>query len=192
MLYRSDSVVCHQHYTYVLHVWSWMFIFIIFKFGNWSVSKLFAKKNVAQSLREWRVMRKILKNYTLPEYMWYSHLILTFSRTTGWVTRFVSVTAGFWCTLYIITFYRRALSSSSIDGVCAVINHACSVLDEKFIELLRGRLKLGYPSGALSQAYNIVSSSIQQGKLQSQDVDKSRQQFLVSITILYAKGIHQH
>ena len=91
-----------------------------------------------------------------------------------------------------LSHYRRALSSSSIDGVCAVINHACSVLDEKFIDLLRGRLKLGYPSGALSQAYNIVSSSIQQGKLQSQDVDKSRQQFLVSITIFYVKITEQH
>ncbi|XP_067931489.1 conserved oligomeric Golgi complex subunit 4-like isoform X2 [Watersipora subatra] len=85
------------------------------------------------------------------------------------------------------TFYlvkksiRRALSSASIDGVCAVINHACSVLDEKFIELLKSRLKLGYPSGALSQAYNIVSSSFQQGKLQSSDVEKSRLQFLMTL-----------
>lgn len=82
--------------------------------------------------------------------------------------------------IFILVTCRRALSSSSIDGVCAVINHACSVLDEKFIDLLRTRLKLGYPSGALSQAYNLVSSSIQHGKLQSQDVEKSRQQFLVN------------
>ena len=82
----------------------------------------------------------------------------------------------------VIIITRRALSSASIDGVCAVINHACSVLDEQFIDLLRARLKQGYPSGALSQAYTIVSSTFQQGKLQSSDVEKSRHQFLVGGT----------
>lgn len=83
-------------------------------------------------------------------------------------------------------YFRRSLASSSIDGVCAVINHACSVLEQKFIELLKGRLRLGYPSGALSQAYNLVQSSLQQGKLQSSDVERARQQFLVSaVTYVY-------
>ena len=71
------------------------------------------------------------------------------------------------------------MSSCSIDGVCAVINHACALLEEIFIDRLRTKLKLGYPSGALSQAYNLVQSSLQQGKLQSSDVEKARQQFLV-------------
>lgn len=68
--------------------------------------------------------------------------------------------------------------------MCAVINHACSVLDEQYIAMLRSRLRHGYPSGALSQAYSMVQSSLQQGKLQSSDVDKMRHQFLVCNRLL--------
>ncbi len=75
------------------------------------------------------------------------------------------------------------MSSSSVDGVCAMLNHACSILEEDFREVLYAKLRLGFPSGFdFTQAYNLVQSSIQQGKLQSSDLEtqKAKIAFLVS------------
>lgn len=81
---------------------------------------------------------------------------------------------------------RRAMSSSSVDGVCAMLNHACAILEQDFREVLYGRLRQGFPSGFdFVQAYNLVQSSIQQGKLQSSDLEtqKAKTAFLVSLTL---------
>ena len=80
---------------------------------------------------------------------------------------------------------RRALSSSSVDGVCAMLNHANSVLEQDFREILYSKLRLGFPSGFdITQAYNLVQSSLQQGKLQYGDAEtqKAKSAFLVSPT----------
>ena len=77
---------------------------------------------------------------------------------------------------------RRALSSSSVDGVCAMLNHACTILEQDFREVLFSKLRQGFPSGFdLTQAYNFVQSSITQGRLQSTDVEseKAKAAFLV-------------
>ena len=79
---------------------------------------------------------------------------------------------------------RRALSSSSVDGVCAMLNHANSVLEQDFREILYSKLRLGFPSGFdITQAYNLVQSSLQQGKLQYGDAEtqKAKSAFLVSL-----------
>ena len=53
---------------------------------------------------------------------------------------------------------RRALSSSSVDGVCAMLNHANSVLEQDFREVLYTKLRQGFPSGhALLYAWNVHS-----------------------------------
>ena len=79
-------------------------------------------------------------------------------------------------------YFRRAMSSSSVDGVCAMLNHACTILEQDFREVLFSRVRAGFPSGFdLSQAYNMVQSSIQQGKLQSNDSEKARTQYIVSV-----------
>ena len=73
------------------------------------------------------------------------------------------------------------MSSSSVDGVCAMLNHACTLLEQDFREVLYSRVRTGFPSGFdLHQAYNMVQSSIQQGKLQASDTEKSKTQFIVS------------
>ena len=85
--------------------------------------------------------------------------------------------------MFITIIPRRALSSSSVDGVCAMLNHACSTLEQDFCETLKSRLRQGFPSGFdFTQAYNLVQSSIQSGRFQSADVeaDKSKSAFLVS------------
>ncbi|XP_076448808.1 conserved oligomeric Golgi complex subunit 4-like [Babylonia areolata] len=79
---------------------------------------------------------------------------------------------------------RRAISSCSIDGVCAMLNHACTILEQDFREVLYQRLRAGFPSGFdLQQAYNLVQASITQGKLQSSDAEKvkARASFLTSL-----------
>ncbi|XP_052232014.1 conserved oligomeric Golgi complex subunit 4-like isoform X2 [Dreissena polymorpha] len=77
---------------------------------------------------------------------------------------------------------RRAMSSSSVDGVCAMLNHACTILEQDFREVLYSRVRAGFPSGFdFAQAYNIVQSSIQQGKLQSNDTEKAKLQFITTI-----------
>lgn len=80
-----------------------------------------------------------------------------------------------------LSLIRRAVSSSSVDGICAMLNLASTVLEQDFREVLFGRVRAGFPSGFdLTQAYNMVQSSIQQGKLQSSDQEKAKTTFLVS------------
>ncbi|KAJ8982447.1 hypothetical protein NQ317_010187 [Molorchus minor] len=78
---------------------------------------------------------------------------------------------------------RRSLSTGSLDGICVTINNACRVLESDFCEILRSRLKQGYPSGYLdlTQAYNVLQTSIQQGRLQAGDTELSRTAFIVAL-----------
>ncbi|XP_012538440.1 conserved oligomeric Golgi complex subunit 4 isoform X1 [Monomorium pharaonis] len=75
---------------------------------------------------------------------------------------------------------RRAMSSWSIDGVCAVVNMACGILEGEFANRLRNRLRQGYPAGYLdlAQAYNALQTSIQHGRLQTSDTEYARLMFL--------------
>ena len=60
-----------------------------------------------------------------------------------------------------------------------MLKHAVSILDSVYREQLHTRLKSGYPSGFdLSQAYTVIQSSIQLGKLQGSDIEKLKQTFL--------------
>ncbi|KTF76451.1 hypothetical protein cypCar_00015460 [Cyprinus carpio] len=66
----------------------------------------------------------------------------------------------------------RALTSSSSDCMCAMINHATSVLETDFREVLVCKLRAGYPVSALqdlqrgvSSAVSLMQSSLQQGKI---------------------------
>jgi hypothetical protein len=82
--------------------------------------------------------------------------------------------------------FRRASSSGSLDGTCAVINDACTLLEIDFGSFLQRQLRQGYSSGYLdltAQAYNMWQSSIQQGRLgptSASDSDTARATFLVS------------
>ncbi|KAK9878442.1 hypothetical protein WA026_022082 [Henosepilachna vigintioctopunctata] len=78
---------------------------------------------------------------------------------------------------------RRSISTGNLDGICAIINTACGVLENDFCDVLRSKLKQGYPSGYLdlTQAYNVLQSSIQQGRLQSGDTEQSRTAFIVAL-----------
>lgn len=67
--------------------------------------------------------------------------------------------------------------------MCAVINNAATSLEEDFVSALKTPLKNGYPSGYidLAQAYNAFQTSIQQGKLQTNDNEQSRANFIVQL-----------
>ncbi|OXU30301.1 hypothetical protein TSAR_016718 [Trichomalopsis sarcophagae] len=75
---------------------------------------------------------------------------------------------------------RRSILSGSIDGVCAVINMACGLLEGEFASTLRSRLRQGYPAGYLdlAQAYNALQTSIQHGRIQTSDTELARLMFL--------------
>jgi hypothetical protein len=77
---------------------------------------------------------------------------------------------------------RRSLSSGSVDACCAMLNHSVNILESAYKDTLYSKLKVGYPSGFdLTQAYNVIQSSIQQGRLQSSDhIEKQKLIFLVS------------
>ncbi|CAF2878677.1 unnamed protein product [Rotaria sp. Silwood2] len=76
---------------------------------------------------------------------------------------------------------KRSISSSNVEGICAMLNHAVSIIDTAYREQLYTRLKSGYPSGFdLSQAYTVIQSSIQLGKLQGSDIEKLKQIFLTT------------
>ena len=77
---------------------------------------------------------------------------------------------------------RRAISSGSIDGLCAVINMACGLLEGEYSIQLKNRLRQGYPAGYLdlAQAYSALQNSIQQGRIHTSDSELARLMFLVS------------
>lgn len=77
---------------------------------------------------------------------------------------------------------RRSLSSGSVDACCAMLNHSVSILESNYKDALYSKLKSGYPSGFdLTQAYNVLQTSIQQGRLQSSDhIEKQKLNFLVN------------
>ncbi|XP_026694140.2 conserved oligomeric Golgi complex subunit 4 [Ciona intestinalis] len=82
---------------------------------------------------------------------------------------------------------KRSMMSSSIDCVCAMLNHATSVLDSEFRDVLVNQVKIGFPSGGMldniSSAYTVMQSSFQHGKLQSVDEQSTatRQKFLCTL-----------
>lgn len=73
------------------------------------------------------------------------------------------------------------MTSHNVDGVCAVVNNACGLLEQDFCGQLQTQLRLGFPTGYLdlTQAYNVLQVSYQQGKLQGGDQEKQKQNFLV-------------
>ncbi|KAM7424057.1 hypothetical protein PAMA_000427 [Pampus argenteus] len=85
----------------------------------------------------------------------------------------------------------RALSSSSIDCLCAMINHANSVLESDFREVLYNRLRQGFPATTLqdiqrgvSSAVSLMQSSLQQGKFNTlgiESAEHAKAAFLVTL-----------
>ncbi|CAB1339385.1 unnamed protein product [Coregonus sp. 'balchen'] len=85
----------------------------------------------------------------------------------------------------------RALSSSSIDCLCAMINHSTSVLESDFREVLYNKLRQGFPATTLqdiqrgvSSAVSLMQSSLQQGKFNNLGIDSAevaKAAFLVTL-----------
>lgn len=80
-------------------------------------------------------------------------------------------------------YFSRSIKTHSIDGICAVINNAATCLEEEFVASLKAPLKSGYPSGYidLAQAYNAFQSSIQHGKIQTNDNEQARTNFIIQL-----------
>uniref|UniRef100_A0A8C8Z143 Conserved oligomeric Golgi complex subunit 4 n=1 Tax=Prolemur simus TaxID=1328070 RepID=A0A8C8Z143_PROSS len=85
----------------------------------------------------------------------------------------------------------RALSSSSIDCLCAMINLATTELESDFRDVLCNKLRIGFPATTLqdiqrgvTSAVNIMHSSLQQGKFDTKGIestDEAKLSFLVTL-----------
>ncbi|KAG8572580.1 hypothetical protein GDO81_012098 [Engystomops pustulosus] len=85
----------------------------------------------------------------------------------------------------------RALSSSSIDCLCAMINLSTTMMESDFREVLCNKLRMGFPATTLqdiqrgvTSAVSIVHSSLQQGKFDTKGIesnDEAKMSFLVSL-----------
>uniref|UniRef100_A0A8C0BHQ5 Conserved oligomeric Golgi complex subunit 4 n=2 Tax=Accipitrinae TaxID=8955 RepID=A0A8C0BHQ5_9AVES len=92
----------------------------------------------------------------------------------------------------------RALSSSSIDCLCAMINHSTTELESDFREVLYNKLKQGFPATTfqdfqrgVTSAVNIMHSSLQQGKFDTKGIestDEAKQSFLSDCSKLLSQG----
>ncbi|XP_053491414.1 conserved oligomeric Golgi complex subunit 4-like isoform X2 [Ictalurus furcatus] len=93
---------------------------------------------------------------------------------------------------YIVkTCIRRALTSGSSDCACAMINHAISVLETDFRDVLVTKLRAGYRASALqdlhrgvTSAVSLMQSSLQQGKIQSlgfESQEQAKNAYLVTL-----------
>lgn len=85
---------------------------------------------------------------------------------------------------------RRSIASSSVDGVCAMLNHAVTLVETQLAEGFRQTLRKGFPAQGyldLNQAYTVLQSSLQStlqaGKINSTttDSDALRQAFLTAL-----------
>uniref|UniRef100_A0A3Q4GRZ8 Conserved oligomeric Golgi complex subunit 4 n=1 Tax=Neolamprologus brichardi TaxID=32507 RepID=A0A3Q4GRZ8_NEOBR len=93
----------------------------------------------------------------------------------------------------------RALSSSSIDCLCAMINHANSVLESDFREVLYNKLRQGFPATTLqdiqrgvSSAVSLMQSSLQQGKFNTlgiESTEDAKAAFLNDCSKLFSQGV---
>ncbi|EPY90006.1 Conserved oligomeric Golgi complex component 4 isoform 3-like protein [Camelus ferus] len=85
----------------------------------------------------------------------------------------------------------RALSSSSIDCLCAMINLATTELESDFRDVLCNKLRMGFPATTLqdiqrgvTSAVNIMHNSLQQGKFDTKGIestDEAKLSFLVTL-----------
>ena len=57
----------------------------------------------------------------------------------------------------------RSIGCANLDGLCAVANNACSILETAFANVLHSQLKMGFPSGYLDMTMNVIQTSFQQG-----------------------------
>ncbi|XP_003737789.1 conserved oligomeric Golgi complex subunit 4 [Galendromus occidentalis] len=76
---------------------------------------------------------------------------------------------------------RRAFSTSSIDGACAMLNHTCSMIEGEFHKASNEKIQRGFPTGAMmDHAFNII-----QGKIQSHaEQERDRGVYIVTLNNL--------
>jgi len=91
---------------------------------------------------------------------------------------------------------KRSISSYSIDCVCAILNHAVSILETEFKTKLKRTIDDGYTTGGvldnISSAYTVMQSSFQQGKIQSVDEQTKDQQQIFLRTMNNCEKSSEH
>lgn len=79
---------------------------------------------------------------------------------------------------------RRALSSTSVDGICAILNHAVSVLQEDFADVLHAKLKnntyVAYTIDLSQAYYSMIGTTTPMMDLNA--YDKNRKLYLAHLS----------
>ncbi|KRX27492.1 Conserved oligomeric Golgi complex subunit 4, partial [Trichinella nelsoni] len=82
------------------------------------------------------------------------------------------------CFFIISKSVRRALATSDVDCICAMLNHACALLETHHLAHLKSRLKLGYPSSisveCVEKLKNRLKDDFRNVLLQLNDVDQQK------------------
>ncbi|XP_069511063.1 conserved oligomeric Golgi complex subunit 4 [Ambystoma mexicanum] len=92
----------------------------------------------------------------------------------------------------------RSLSSSSIDCLCAMMNHSTTILESDFREVLCNKLRMGFPATTfqdiqrgVTNAVNLMQVGLQQGKFDTkgfESADEAKQSFLVTLNNVEASS----
>ncbi|XP_028391854.1 conserved oligomeric Golgi complex subunit 4-like [Dendronephthya gigantea] len=80
---------------------------------------------------------------------------------------------------------RRAITSASVDGACAMMNHASTLLDTDYKGVFQQKIKQGFPSGSYDIA-GVLQGKLQSGLSSSVDTASLRKGFLVTLNNLHA------
>eukprot|EP00795_Rhopilema_esculentum_P001200 gene1200-15566_t len=75
----------------------------------------------------------------------------------------------------------RTISTSNMDAICAMVNNASSILLSEYKDVLRVRIKSGYPSSSLDISGMIQGAVKMQTSSQSQDAAKLKRNFLIAL-----------
>ncbi len=80
----------------------------------------------------------------------------------------------------------RAASCGNLDGLCAVANNACAIMETEFASVLLSQLKMGFPSGYLDMTMNVIQTSFHHGyrKAAAQATGDSERQKVIFLSAL--------
>ncbi|XP_031553701.1 conserved oligomeric Golgi complex subunit 4-like [Actinia tenebrosa] len=78
---------------------------------------------------------------------------------------------------------RRSLSSTCVDAVCAMLNHAGAFLSSDYRDVLNTEIKSGFPTGSIDLS-GVFQGKIQVGLSSTAESDAARKVFLVTLNNL--------
>lgn len=135
-----------------------------------------------------RTMQEVMGHYVLME-EYFMRISVAKAETLDSVDDDAQLTSSMVDDVFFIIkkCLRRSLSSGSADVTGAMLNQTCAILESEYFDILKTRLNnaagfAAWGSLDLTQAYSLVQSSFQQGKIQSaKDSERDKALFLSAL-----------